>query len=91
VKIISKVETIYVNLDSTARLYEKAINTATMLACTRFDIDDCGHSGRVEEWSRGDSTIRLRQISMEASGGMMGWSYNFVFEAWCEKCDENGE
>ncbi len=87
-RIISEVKSVVVRLSSPERLYETAMIQASWQANHEFGIDDCGHSTKVEEWERSDSSIKLKLKDMSASGSMGGWSYTISFDAWCEKCDE---
>ena len=85
---ISEIEEVVVTTDSSARMYEKAMRLASGMAQTCFGIDDCGHSSKVDEWERSCCSVEVRFKTMQASGGMTGWDYTFVFEAWCEKNEE---
>jgi hypothetical protein len=82
---------IVVSLQDPARLMENAAVQARIRALIEFGIDDCGHSDRVEGWQRSSCSIRLRFEGLELSGGMMGWSYDVIFVAWCECYDDEDE
>lgn len=87
-KIISKVEEIRIDLRSPERLMETAVKTALMYAGGIFGIDDCGHSEFVEDWERSNCSIEIEFKSLKINTGYLGATYTIVFNAWCEKEDE---
>mgnify|MGYP000722361674 CR=1 FL=1 len=90
-KRITEVEQIVHSQDNPARLIENGYKAAQWQALHRFGIDDCGHSDRVEGWARSSCSIELKLKETRASGGMGGWSYVAIFEAWCECHDDEDE
>jgi len=91
ITVLTPASSIVVELTSPERLYEKAARMAMDRAYNWFQIDENGNSDIVEGWFRCSCSVKLRQKSFEISGGMGGCTYTFVFEAWCERYDDDDE
>ncbi len=88
----SDVKTITVNLKDTNNGFDRATVDAYNTACHRFGADDSGHFGEkyFDDFPRQCSYIVVRFVTIEATGGMCGVTFSYIFESWlvCEDDDE---